>query len=65
MDTKSLSFRQVYWAQKLSQYHFRINYCRDKPNVAADALSRFSQRSQDEEKELQAENSRIFYCLQN
>ena len=27
MDTKSLSSRQVRWAQKLSCYHFRINYC--------------------------------------
>ena len=27
MDTKSLSFRQVRWAQKLSCYHFRIDYC--------------------------------------
>ena len=27
MDMKSLSSRQVYWAQELSQYHFRIDYC--------------------------------------
>ena len=27
MDTKSLSSRQVRWAQELSQYHFRIDYC--------------------------------------
>ena len=26
MDTKSLSSRQVRWAQELSCYHFRINY---------------------------------------
>ena len=26
IDTKSLSSRQVRWAQKLSQYHFWINY---------------------------------------
>ena len=26
MDTKSLSSRQIRWAQELSQYHFRINY---------------------------------------
>ncbi len=26
MDTKSLSFRQVRWAQELSRYHFRIDY---------------------------------------
>ena len=27
MDTKSLSFCQVRWAQELSKYHFRIDYC--------------------------------------
>ncbi len=26
MDTKSLSSRQVRWAQELSRYHFRIDY---------------------------------------
>ena len=26
MDTKNLSFKQVRWAQKLSNYHFRIDY---------------------------------------
>ena len=31
MDTKNLSFRQVRWAQKLSKYYFRINYCQSKP----------------------------------
>ena len=52
MDTKSLSFRQVRWAQELSCYHFRINYRQGKANVAADALLRFPQQSQDEEDEL-------------
>ena len=41
MDTKSLSFKQVRWAQKLSWYHFQIDYCQDKANAAADALSKF------------------------
>ena len=27
MDTKSLSSRQVRWAQELSRYHFHIDYC--------------------------------------
>ena len=62
MDRKSLSSRQVRWAQKLSQYYFRINYCQGKANAAADALSRFPQRSQDEEKQLWAENGQILYC---
>ena len=41
MDTKSLSSKQVRWAQKLSQYHFQINYYQGKMNAAADALSQF------------------------
>ena len=56
MDTKSLSSRQVCWAQELSQYYFRIDYRQGKVNAAADALSRFPQRSQDEKDELRAEN---------
>ena len=65
IDTKNLSFRQVCWAQKLSQYHFRIDYCQGKANAAADALSKFPQRSQHEEEELRAENGQILHCLQN
>ena len=52
MDTKSLSSRQVRWAQELSRYHFQIDYRQGKANAAADALSRFSQRSQDEKDKL-------------
>ncbi len=44
MDTKSLSFRQVRWAQELSRYHFYINYCQGKANIVADTLSHFPQR---------------------
>ena len=65
MDMKNLSSRQVHWAQKLSRYHFWIDYRQSKANVAADALSRFFQRSQDEQNELRAENSKIFHRLQN
>ena len=43
MDTKSLSSRQVRWAQKLSRYHFQIDYHQGKGTGAADALSRFPQ----------------------
>ena len=49
MDTKSLSSRQVRWAQKLSRYHFRIDYQQGKANRAADALSRYPKRSAKEE----------------
>ena len=65
MDTKSLSSRQVWWAQELFRYHFRIDYCQGKANGAADVLSRFSQQSKAEENELKAENTRIFHKLQS
>ena len=61
MDKKSLSSQQVRWAQELSWYYFWINYCQDKSNATADALLKFSQKSQDKEKKLQAENGQIFY----
>ena len=63
MDTKSLSSSQVWWAQKLSCYHFWIDYHQNKANRAVDALSRFPQKSLDEEKKLQAENFQILYRL--
>ena len=62
--TKSLSSRQVWLAQKLSWYHFWINYCQGKASKATNALSRFFQRNQVEEDELQTENTRIFHKLQ-
>ena len=65
IDTMSLSSRQVCWAQELSRYHFWIGYRQGKVNAAADALSRFPQRSQNKEEELQAENGRILHYLQN
>ena len=65
MDTKSLSSRQVRWAQELSKYHFRIDYRQGKANGAADALSRFPQRSLDEEEKLRAENTQILHRLQS
>ena len=65
INTKSLSSRQVRWAQKLSRYHFQIDYCQSKANAAANALLRFPQKNQDEEKELRAENGRILHCWQN
>ena len=65
MDTKSLSSRQVRWAQELSRYHFRIDYRQGKANGAADALSCFPQRNQAEEDELRTENIRILHKLQS
>ncbi len=64
IDIKSLSSRQVCWAQELSQYHFQIDYRQEKANAAVDALSHFSQRSQAEEKTLWNENTQILHRLQ-
>ncbi len=65
MDTKSLSSRQVRWAQELSKYHFRIDYQQGKANGAADALFRYPQRSAEEEETLRAENTKILHRLQS
>ena len=65
MDMKNLSPRQVWWAQKLSRYHFRIDYCQEKANGAADAISRFFQRDDKKKANLWAENTHIFHCLQS
>ena len=39
MDTQNLSSQQVRWAQKLSWYHFQIDYRQGKANAATDTLS--------------------------
>ena len=65
MKIKSLSSRQVCWAQELSRYHFQIDYCQGKANRAADTLSRYPQRSAEEEKTLWAENVKILHRLQS
>ena len=64
IDTKSFSFRQVCLAQELSYYHFQINYCQDKTNGAADALSQYLQWRVEEEETFQAENVKILQSLQ-
>ena len=56
-ETKNLSFFQVRWAQELSWYQVQIDYRQGKANGAANALSRFPQKSHDEEEKLQAENT--------
>jgi hypothetical protein len=40
LTTKELSDRQARWYEKLCQYNFRIEHCKGKDNVVADALSR-------------------------
>ncbi len=64
MDMKNLRFCQVRWAQKLSQYHFKIDYCQGKANVATDALFCFAQRSQTKEEILRDKNTQILHRLQ-
>ena len=59
MEIKSLSSKQVCWAQELFHYHFRINYCQGKANGAANALFQYLQQSAEEEKTLRAKNVRI------
>ena len=65
MDTKSLRSRQVYWAQELFCYHSQIDYRQDQANGAANALSRYPQRSAEEEDTFQAKNVKILHCLQS
>ena len=65
MDTKSLRSRQVRWAQKLSYYHFQIDYRQSKANRAANALSQYPQWSVEEEETPQADNVKILYRLQS
>ena len=42
-----------------------MNYCQSKTNEAADALSRFFQRSQSEKNKLKIENTQILHKLQS
>ena len=65
MDAKSLSSRQVCCTQKLSRYHFQIDYRQGKANEATDALSWYFQQSAEEEETLQAKNVKILHCLQS
>ena len=65
MKTKSLSSKQVRLAQKLSRYHFRIDYCQGKANRAADTLFWYPQQSAEEEEILRTKNVKILHCLQS
>ena len=38
MNTENLSFKQVRWPQKLSKYHFQIDYRQSKANGAVNVL---------------------------
>ena len=65
IETKSVSSKQVRWAQEFSCYHFRIDYRQGKANRATDALSRYSQQSAEEEETLHSENVKILHRLQS
>lgn len=56
MDTKNFSSRQMWWAQKLPEYHFWINYWR---------FILFSLTDNKEETIFLAENTQILYWLHN
>ena len=61
---KSLSSRQVRWAQELFRYHFQIDYRQGKANRAADVLSQYPQQSPKEKNTFRSENAKILYHLQ-
>ena len=65
IDMKSLSSRQVRWAQKLSRYFFQIDYRQGKVNKAADALFQYPQQSVEEEKALRTKNAKILHRLKS
>ena len=65
IETKSLSSRQVRWAQKLFRYHFWIDYYQGKANKADDALSRYPQQGAKKEETLRAKNVKILHRLQS
>ena len=52
-----MSSCQACWAQKLSCYHFQIDYCQGKAKRAADALCRFPQQDDKEKAIFQAKNT--------
>ena len=57
INTKRPSFRQVWWAQKLSKYHFKIDHCQGKANEAADTLFCFVQRIKTVKNKLKLKNT--------
>ena len=65
MDTKSLSSRQVCWAQELFCYYFQIDYRQVKAKEATNALFWYPQQSAEEKKTIQAENVKILHRLQS
>ena len=65
IDIRSLSSRQVRWAQKIFWYYFQIDYHQRKANGATNTLSQYLQRSAKEKNTLRSENVKIFHRLQS
>lgn len=65
MDIRNLSSCQVRWVQKLSHYHFKINYHQNKVNEVGEVLSQFLYKSPEEKNISQAKNIMILHCLQS
>lgn len=65
MDSKGLSFRQIYKALEVFQYHFQINYCQGKTNKASHIFFWYFQQNAKEEVTLQAKNTKALQRLQN
>lgn len=64
IDTKCMTFRQVWWIQMLSQYYFQIYYWQNKANKAANAILQFLQRNKIKDNVLRDNNTQILYHLQ-
>lgn len=65
LNRMSISYEEVCRAQKLSLYHFCVNYCQGKANEADNILSRYLQRSLGKKKVLRAENTQILQRIQS
>lgn len=61
----SISYEEVCRAQKLSLYHFCVNYCQGKAKEADNILSRYLRRSLEKKKVLRAENTQILQRIQS
>lgn len=61
MNSKSLCFGQVYWAQELFWYHFQIDFYQNKANRATDTFSRYLQQNFEKRTTLRFENIKILH----
>lgn len=64
LDTRNPSLRQVYCAQELSRYYFRIDYYPSRANRAANTLSQYFLRSAEGKNIFRAKKTKILHQLQ-